>query len=92
MQLTVWCAPEINLEAEKPAETTFLTRSTAESWPDAEPAEVSEKLQSKSNVSWAGVAVQSWGQRDAMQICLSTDADPWVTCVSIATHGLSPKM
>lgn len=57
VQLTVGCAPEINLEAAKPAETTFLTRSTAESWPDTEPAEVSEKLQSKSNGSWAGVTV-----------------------------------
>lgn len=56
-QLTVWREPEINLEAAKPAETTFLTRSTAESWPDTEPAEVSEKLQSKSNGSRAGVAV-----------------------------------
>lgn len=37
---------------------------------------------------------QSPGQRDAVQICLSTDADPWVICACIATQptGFSPKI
>lgn len=41
----VWCAPEIDLEAAKAAETTLLTTSAAESRAGAEPAAVSEKLQ-----------------------------------------------
>lgn len=62
----VWHAPEINLEAAKPAETTFLITSAAESWPETEPAVVSEELQSKSNASWTGVTVsksmsERWG-------------------------------
>jgi len=45
------------LEAAKAAETTFLITSAAESWPETELAAVSEKLQSVSNASWAGVTV-----------------------------------
>lgn len=86
VQLTVWRAPEINLEAAKPAETTFLTRSTAESWPDTEPAEVSEKLQSNPMAHGQVWLWQSPGQRDDAQSCLSTDTGPWVICVCIATQ------
>ena len=45
------------MEAAKAAETTFLTTDAAESRAGAGPAVVSEKLQSKSNISWAGVTV-----------------------------------
>lgn len=54
----VWRAPEINLEAAKAAEATFLITSAAESWPETEPAVVSEKWQPKSNTSWTGVTVR----------------------------------
>lgn len=57
VSLTVWRAPEINLEAAKAAETTLLITSTAESWPYTELAAVSEQLQSQSNASWAGATV-----------------------------------
>lgn len=47
----------MDLEAAKAVETTFFTTDAAESRAGALPAVVSEKLQSKSNISWTGVTV-----------------------------------
>lgn len=85
-QLTVWREPEINLEAAKPAETNSSQGALLSH------GLILNQLRFLRNCNPNPVAHgkvwpwQSPGQRDDMQICLSTDADPWVICVCIATQ------